>query len=81
MAGLDSVTMAKRVLDHHKLEYEVKRGKHIKIVVQHGTQRQTLVTGASLSDRRAVQNFYHLIRRLLTQMGVPFQECKGLMHN
>ena len=81
MAGMDTVDMAKRVLDAHGLAFEVKRGKHVKIVVSHGDQKQTFVTGGSISDKRAVKNFYHTLKRILVGMGVDFQDCKGLLYN
>lgn len=81
MAGIDTVGMACRVLDHHSLDYEIRRGKHVKIVVEYEGKHQTLVTGGSTSDKRALQNFYHTIKRLLSSLGVPFQECKALMYN
>ena len=81
MAGVDTVTMARRVLDHHGLDYEVKYNKHVKIIVSHAGARQTFVTGGSISDKRAIQNFYHTLKRLLLQMGVDFQDCKSLLFN
>jgi len=81
MAGVDTIGMACRVLDFHNLDYELKRGKHVKIVVTHGTQRQILVTGGTVSDNRAIKNFYHQIKRTLLSLGVAFQECKSLIHN
>lgn len=81
MAGTDTVAMAKRVLEHHGLAFEVKHGKHVKIIVSHEDKKQTFVTGGSISDKRAIKNFYHTLKRLLTGMGVPFQECKALLNN
>lgn len=81
MAGIDTVAMAERVLKHHGLEYEVKRNKHVKITVTHGEEKQTFVTGGSVSDKRAIQNFYHTLKRLLLKMGVDFQDCKALLFN
>jgi hypothetical protein len=81
MAGRDTVGMARRVLDHHGLNYEVKRGKHVKIVVDYEGRKQTFVTGGTISDGRAIMNFYHTIKKLLTGLGVPFEECKGLCYN
>lgn len=81
MAGMDTVDMAERVLKHHGLKYEIKRNKHVKIIVQHGKVRQTFVTGGSISDKRAIQNFYHTLKRLLLKMGVDFQDCKALLFN
>lgn len=81
MAGVDTVAMALRVLDHHGLDYEVKRNKHVKIVVTFEDRRQTLVCGGSTSDKRALLNFYATIRKLLMALGVPFEDCKALIHN
>jgi hypothetical protein len=82
MASKDTVGMAKRVLDHHALDYEVKLGKHVKIVVNYGDKTETFVTGSTVSDGRALQNFYHCLKRLLTQMGVPFKkDSKALLYN
>jgi hypothetical protein len=74
--------MAKRVLDHHGLTYEVKHGKHVKIVVDYEGRRQILVCGGTTSDNRAILNFYHSLKRLLTALGVPFQpDSKALLYN
>jgi hypothetical protein len=81
MAGMDTVDMAKRVLERHGLAFEVKRGKHVKIVVEHEGKKQTFVTGGSISDKRAVKNFYHTLKRLLIGMGVEFQDSKALLFN
>jgi hypothetical protein len=81
MAAKDGVKMAVRVLQHHGLDYEIKRGRHVKLVVEHAGQRRTLVTGATPSDRRATLNLYADIRRAVTSLGVEFQDCKALMFN
>lgn len=82
MAGMDTVNMACRVLDHHELDYEVKRGKHVKIVVNYDGKKQTFVTGGSISDKRAIQNFFHTLKRLLTGLGVAFKpDSKALIYN
>lgn len=82
MAGKDSVEMAKRILDHHDLSYVVTRNKHYKIIVEHNGQSRTLVTGGSLSEYRAVMNFYQIIKRLLTELGVEFRsDSKQLIYN
>lgn len=81
MAGLDTVAMALRVLKHHDLDYEIRQGKHIKIIVSYLGRKQTLVTGKSVSDNRAVMNFYHTLRRLLIGMGVSFEDCKAIAYN
>jgi hypothetical protein len=81
VAGVDTVAMALRVLDHHGLDYEVRRNKHVKITVAYGDRRQTLVCGGSTSDKRALLNFYATIRKLLIGIGVPFEDCKALIHN
>lgn len=81
MAGMDTVDMAERVLKHHGLDYEVKRNKHVKITVHFGKIKQTFVTGGTVSDKRAIQNFYHTLKRLLLKMGVDFQDCKTLLFN
>jgi hypothetical protein len=82
MAGVDLVGMARRVLDHHELDYEIKRGKHVKIVVTHGERRQTLVCGSSTSDKRALMNFFSTIRAVLIGLGVIFKpDSKALVFN
>lgn len=81
MAGRDCIDMTKRILDHHGLSYEVKKGKHLKVVVSYAEQKQTIVMAASVSDRRATLNLYSTIRRLLTSMGVDFLDCRGLVYN
>jgi hypothetical protein len=81
MAKRDTAGMAQRVLERHGIPYEVKRGKHIKIVMTYKGERRTLVTGASVSDHRAIQNCYGDLKRLLTGMGVEFQDCKALLFN
>jgi hypothetical protein len=82
MAGMDTVDMAKRVLDYHGLDYTVKVGKHVKIVVDFEGKKQTFVTGGSISDKRAIQNFYHTLKRLLTSLGVCFlPDSKKLIYN
>lgn len=82
MAGMDTVNMACRVLDKHELDYEVKRGKHVKIIVSYAGKKQTFVTGGSISDKRAIQNFYHTLKRLLTSLGVSFMpDSKALIYN
>lgn len=82
MAGKDSLEMAKRILDHHGLNYAITRNKHYKIIVDHNGQSKTLVTGGTLSEYRAVMNFYHTIKRLLTELGVAFKgDSKKLIYN
>lgn len=82
MAGRDTVDMACRVLDHHGLSYTVKQGKHVKIVVDFEGRRQTFVTGGSISDKRAILNFYHTLKRLLLSLGVAFRaDSRALIHN
>lgn len=82
MAGRDTVGMAMRVLDHHGLNYEVKHGKHVKIVVDYEGRRQILVCGGTTSDIRALMNFYHSVKRLLIKLGVEFQaDSKALIYN
>jgi hypothetical protein len=82
MAAVDVVGMAQRVLDHHDLDYEIKRGKHVKIIVRHGDKKQILVCGASSSDKRCVMNFYSTLRRVLISLGVAFlPDSKALIYN
>lgn len=82
MSGMDTVEMAKRVLHHHDLHYEIKRGKHVKIVVDFEGKKQTFVTGASTSDKRAIMNFYSTLKRLLLSLGVAFRDdSKSLIYN
>jgi|GEM_PF-5363353 len=82
MAGVDTVEMAKRILDHHALDYNVKIGKHVKIVVDYKGNKQTFVCGGTTSDKRALQNFYHFIKRVLTSLGVNFlPDSKQLIYN
>lgn len=82
MAGKDTVGMACRVLDHHDLSYEVKWGKHVKIVVDYQGRKQTFVTGGTVSDGRALMNFYHCLKRVLLSLGVPFRsDSKALIYN
>jgi hypothetical protein len=82
MAGVDLVGMAQRVLEHHDLTYEVKRGKHVKIVVRHQDRKHTLVCGGSTSDKRALMNFFSTIRAVLIRLGVDFKlDSKALIYN
>lgn len=82
MAGKDTLKMTMRILDHHGLSYEIKRTKHVKISVDYEGRNCVLVTGGTISDRRAILNFYHFVRRTLINLGVPFQEdSKALIHN
>lgn len=81
MAGYDCVGMAKRVLERHGLDYVVEIGKHVKIKIAFGAVKQTLVCGASTSDKCAIRNFYSTIRKVLIGMGVEFVDSKDLLFN
>ena len=82
MAGRDTVEMAKRILKHHDVAFDVERNKHCKIRVQHDGKTRTLVTGGSISDHRAVLNFYATIKRILIELGVQFRpDSKQLLFN
>lgn len=78
----DCVDMAIRVIEHHGLEYEYKRGKHAKITVWHDGQKRILCTGSTPSDKRGVLNFFAIVRRALKELGVEFKsDSKELIHN
>lgn len=78
----DCVSMAIRVIEHHDLEYELKRGKHAKIVIQRGDQKRILCTGVTPSDKRGVLNFFATVRRIIKELGVEFKDdSKELIHN
>lgn len=82
MAGVDTVEMARRVIEHHDLDYEIKRGKHVKIIVFHGEAKHTLVCGSTPSDKRAMMNFFSTVRRVLISLGVAFRaDSKALIFN
>lgn len=78
----DCVEMAIRVIEHHGLTYECKRGKHAKIIVEYGGQSRVLCCGVTPSDKRGVRNFFAIVRRVLKELGVEFKaDSKELIHN
>ena len=78
----DCVSMAIRVLEHHDISFERKRGKHEKIIIEHEGQKRILCTGTTPSDKRGVLNFFATVRRTIKELGIEFKDdSKDLIHN
>lgn len=78
----DCISMAQRVVEYHELDYELKLGKHAKIVITFNGQKRILCTGKTPSDKRGVLNFYSVVRKAIKSLGIAFKEdSRALIHN